>query len=88
MCLVTKKFVKLTQYAKAELKSRYQIILISSLARATVMPTTFSSIISVAGSKNTTATGAMYSRRFIEFSFSLEKIKIIHGLAFEVIKGN
>jgi hypothetical protein len=48
------------------------MILTSSLARARVMPTTFSSIMSVAGSRKTTAIGAMYRRRFIEFSFSLE----------------
>lgn len=57
--LVTKKLVKFTKYAKAELKSRYHTIFISFLARAIVIPTTFSSISSVAGSKNTTAIGAM-----------------------------
>jgi hypothetical protein len=65
--------VKFTKYASEELNSKYQMILTSSLARARVIPTTFSSMISVAGSKNTTAIGAMYRRRFIEFSFSLKK---------------
>ena len=72
VCFVTKKLVKFTKYARAELNSRYQTIFISSLASASVIPTTFSSIKSVAGSKNTTAIGAMYKSRFIEFSFSLE----------------
>lgn len=72
VCFVTKKLVRLTKYAKEELNSRYQTILISSLARARVIPTTSSSMMSVAGSRNTTAIGAMYMRRFIEFSFSLK----------------
>jgi hypothetical protein len=72
VCFVTKKLVKFTKYASEELNSKYQMILTSSLARARVIPTTFSSMISVAGSKNTTAIGAMYRRRFIEFSFSLK----------------
>lgn len=73
MCLVTKKLVKFTKYANAELKIRYHRILTSSLASASVMLTTFSSIRSAAGRRNATATGAMYIRRFIELSFSLEK---------------
>ncbi|KAJ6726965.1 hypothetical protein OIU79_004991 [Salix purpurea] len=52
------------------------MILTSSLARASVIPTTFSSMISVTGSKITTAMGAMYRRRFIEFSFPSEESKI------------
>lgn len=71
VCLVTRKFVKLTRYAKAELKRRYQTMLTSFLAREIVIPTTLSSINNVAGSKITTATGAMYNKRFMEFSFSL-----------------
>jgi len=73
VCLVTKKLVKFTKYASEELNSRYQTILESLLARSTVISNTLSSINSVAGSKKTIAIGAMYSRRFIEFSFSLEK---------------
>jgi hypothetical protein len=69
---VTKKLVRFTKYASDELNNKYQMILTSSLARVRVMPTTFSSIISIAGSRKTTAIGAMYRRRFIEFSFSLE----------------
>lgn len=65
MCLVTKKLVKLTKYASDELKSKYQTILISSLARATVISTTFSSINSVAGSKKTTAIGAKYIKELL-----------------------
>jgi hypothetical protein len=75
VCLVTKKLVKFTKYASEELKSRYQTILESCLARATVISKTLSSINSVAGSKKTTAIGAMYSSKFIEFSFSLKKKK-------------
>ena len=75
VCFVTKKLVRFTKYASAELNSKYQMILTSSLARASVIPTTFSSMISVNGSKITTAMGAMYRRRFIEFSFSLEEKK-------------
>jgi hypothetical protein len=75
VCFVTKKLVRFTKYASAELNSKYQMILLSSLARATVIPTTFSSMTSVTGSKITTAIGAMYRRRFIEFSFSLEEKK-------------
>lgn len=70
---VTKKLVKLTKYAREELNSRYQMILISSLASANVIPTTFASIKSVAGSRSITAIGAMYRRRFIEFNFSLDE---------------
>lgn len=55
VCLVTKKFVKFTKYANAELNKRYHTIFVSFLASAVVMPTTFSSIYSVAGSKKTTA---------------------------------
>ena len=73
VCLVTTKLVRFTKYAKAELNSKYQIILISSLASAIVMPTTLSSIMIVAGRRRTTAIGAMYRRRFIELSFSLER---------------
>ena len=73
VCLVTKKLVKFTKYASDELKSKYQTILISFLARATVILTTFSSINRAAGNKKTTAIGAMYSSRFIELSFSLQK---------------
>lgn len=73
MCLVTRKLVKLTKYAREELKKRYQISLTSFLARSIVIPTTFSSIIRVAGSKHVTAIGAMYSSKFMEFSLSLEK---------------
>lgn len=51
------------------------MILISSIASARVIPITLSSKKSVAGSKNTTAIGAIYKRRFMEFSFSLYKIK-------------
>lgn len=75
MFFVTRKLVRLTKYASDELKRRYQMILISSLASASVIPTTLSSIISVAGSKKTTAIGAIYKRRFMEFSFSLYKVK-------------
>lgn len=73
VCFVTKKLVKFTKYAREELKSKYQIILISSLASVIVTPTTSFSIHSVTGSRNSTAIGAMYRRRFIELSFSLEK---------------
>lgn len=82
MCFVTKKLVRFTKYAKAELKSRYQMILMSSLARARVRPTTFSSINSVAGSRSRTAIGAMYRRRFIGFSFSLEQNNKIFSVHF------
>lgn len=71
VCLVTKKLVRFTKYASEELNSRYQMIFLSSRARARVMPTTFSSMKSAAGSRKTTAIGAMYRRRFMEFSFSL-----------------
>lgn len=59
VCLVTKKFVKFTKYARVELNNRYHISLKSSLASAIVMPTTFSSITNVAGSNKITAIGAM-----------------------------
>ncbi|MFS8013903.1 hypothetical protein Hanom_Chr15g01338451 [Helianthus anomalus] len=50
-----------------------------------VMPTTLSSINNVAGSNITTATGAMYNNRFMEFSFSLllllsNTVKVNHNL--------
>lgn len=73
VCLVTKKLVRLTKYTKEELKSRYHTIFTSCLASATVMTSTFGSIHNVIGNKSTTAIGAMYKRRFIKFSFSLEK---------------
>lgn len=68
---VTKKLVKLTKYAREELKRSNHKIFESSLASAIVIPTTSSSIIIEAGRRNATATGAMYMRRFIELSFSL-----------------
>lgn len=68
---MTKKLVKLTKYASAELKISNHKIVESSLASEIVIPTTSSSIIIEAGRRNATATGAMYIRRFIEFSFSL-----------------
>lgn len=71
MCFVTKKLVKLTRYAKQELKRSNHKILESSLASEIVIPTTSSSIMIEAGRRNATATGAMYIRRFIELSFSL-----------------
>ena len=76
VCFVTRKLVKFTKYAKAELNRRYQITLKSSFASANVMPTTLSSIMSVVGSRKITAIGAIYRRRFIELSFSLNINKI------------
>jgi hypothetical protein len=71
VCLVTKKLVRLTKYAKQELNNSSQTIVKSFLASSIVMPTTLSSIKIVAGSKKRTAIGAMYKSRFIELSFSL-----------------
>lgn len=72
VCFVTKKLVKFTKYASDELKSRYHTILKSSLASAIVIPITLLSMNNEAGRRNATATGAMYIRRFIEWSLSLE----------------
>ena len=71
VCFVTKKLVKLTKYANAELNISNHKILESSLASEIVIPMTSSSIMIEAGRRNATATGAMYIRRFIELSFSL-----------------
>ena len=52
MCFVTKKLVRLTRYAKEELKMRYHKIFESSLASEIVIPTTSSSIMSDIGRRN------------------------------------
>ena len=62
--LVTRKLVRFTKYAVAELTTSRGIISQSFFAWLMAMPSALSSISSVAGTSSTTQMGAMYSSRF------------------------
>lgn len=73
VCLVTKKLDKLAKYAATELRQRSSHMNLCFTPSDKVTSKTSGSIKSVAGNKTRTAIGDIYSSKFMEFNFSLQK---------------
>ncbi|GER25843.1 trypsin family protein with PDZ domain [Striga asiatica] len=73
VCLVTKKLHKFAPKAIVELMKRSIHMNLCSIPSETRKSHTLGSITIAAGSKTITAIGAIYSIKFMEFNFSLQK---------------